>query len=42
MGAIFKPKDISKKFKKKISDESIKDMSPDAINSAREKEKGTD
>ena len=33
MGAVFKPKDL-KKFKKKISSESLKDISPNADNNS--------
>ncbi|MER5175548.1 MAG: hypothetical protein ABJB76_11310 [Candidatus Nitrosocosmicus sp.] len=38
MGDIFKPKDISNKHRKKISNESIKDINPETDDSSKEKD----
>ncbi len=38
MGAVFKPKDISNKHRKKISNESIKDINPETDDSSKDKD----
>jgi hypothetical protein len=37
MGAVFRPKKLSRKPRKKISDDSIKDILPDTSESSEEK-----
>ncbi len=38
MGAVFKPRDISNKSRKKISNESIKDINPETDDSSKDKD----
>ncbi len=45
MGTVYKPKDLSKKYRKKISDESLKDIIPETAaddDSSTEKNKEND
>jgi hypothetical protein len=39
MGAVYKPKDLSKNFRKKISNESLNDIVPDRDDSSTENSK---
>ena len=39
MGAVYKPKDLSKNYRKKISTESIKDIVPDGDDYSTENSK---
>ncbi len=38
MGAVFKPKDMSNKHRKKFSNEAIKDINPENNDSSKEKD----